>query len=664
MEISGILNQIDQRQFVLPEFQRGYVWSREQVRGLFTSLYRRYPVGGFLVWTTQPDSEAVRGGTAQPGSAATLLLDGQQRATSLYGVMRGRPPEFFQGDERAFTGLYFNVDTEVFEFYGPVKMRDKPLWVSVTGLFREGTKSVLAQLEECTDDPYARLDYMQRLTELHSIGSIDLHIAQVPGEDRTIDEVVDIFNRVNSGGTKLSSADLALARLCGAAPQTRQELRRLLDGWAQEGFDFKLEWLLRCVTAAATGQASFDGLRDVSASEFSTALKKASQSIDFVLNLLGARLGIDHDRVLAGKTAFATLSRLVADSGGKVTDIAEQHKILYWYIHSFLWGRYSASAETNLRRDLVAAEQGGIDGLIDELERSRGSLELRPDDFDWWSVGARFYPLLYIMTRLGRAQDLVNGLPLSHSLHGHLNNLHKHHIFPKRRLYDEGMTQPQVNALANFCFLTAGSNWAISDDDPASYLRQIEQENPGVLASQWIPQDQALWQIGRYSEFLAARRALLSAAANEMLAALREGRHPAPAEQPGAQPPARPAPDGRPAGPADYGEGDDSVVAVVCQLADQLGIAAPEPHFEISDAETGDVLAIADVAWPQGIQPGRTEPVAFLLEPDPATQAHLGELGYRYFTDTQKLIWHLEELLGIDIDGDQVVGEAEPPPVI
>ena len=224
------------------------------------------------------------------------------------------------------------------------------------------------------------------------------------------------------------------------------------------------------------------------------------------------------------------------------------------------------------------------------------------------------------------------------------------------------MTRAQVNALANFCFLTAGSNWAISDDDPASYLRHIEQDNPGVLASQWIPQDQALWQIGRYPEFLAARRSLLSAAANDMLAALREGRHPAPAEQPEKEPPPRPGPDGRTAGPADYGEEDDSDVAAICHLAEQLVIAAPEPHFEISDDDTGEVLAIADIAWPQGIQPGRTEPVALLFEPDPETQAHLGEIGYRYFTDTRKLVWHLEELLGIDIDGDQVVGEAEPPP--
>ncbi len=659
MEISAILSQIEQGQFALPEFQRGYVWSREQVRGLFSSLYRRYPVGGFLVWTTQPDRDAVRGGAAQPGAPVTLLLDGQQRATSLYGVMRGRPPKFFQGDERAFTSLYFNVDEEVFEFYGPVKMRDDPHWISVTDLFRHGPRGMVAQLRKCTEDTEALLDYQQRLTDLYTIGSIDLHIAHIPGHDRPIDEVVDIFNRVNSGGTKLSSADLALAKLCGEAPQSRQELRQLLAGWEQNGYYFKLEWLLRCVTAVATGQASFGALRGVSVSDFSNALKKTAQSIDFALNLLGTGLGIDHDRVLAGKYAFTSLSRLVSNNGGTVNDLADQHKILYWYVHSFLWGRYSGSAETNLRRDLVALEDGGVEGLIAELERWRGGLELKADDFDWWSVGARFYPLLYMMTRLSRARDLVNGLPLSLSMHGHLNQLHKHHIFPRNRLYREEMSQAQVNALANFCFLTAGSNWAISDDDPASYLHEIEQRNPGVLASQWIPIDEALWQIDRYPEFLAARRSLLAEAANSILAALREGRHPAPPPQTELPTQAHVAAQVSPARPA-WDEEDDRDILALRQLAADLRIAAPETHYEIADTDTGEPLAMADVAWPQGIQPGLTEPVALLFDPDAETEERLGELGYRFFTTPRRLIWHLEQLLGIDIDGDQIIGEAEP----
>ena len=90
----------------MPEFQRGYVWNREQVRALMDSLYRRYPAGTLLVWISRTDEAQARGdGELQPGTVR-LLLDGQQRMTSLYGVIKGRPSEFFEGNKEAFTALF------------------------------------------------------------------------------------------------------------------------------------------------------------------------------------------------------------------------------------------------------------------------------------------------------------------------------------------------------------------------------------------------------------------------------------------------------------------------------------------------------------------------------------------------------------------------------
>ena len=129
---------------------------------------------------------------------------------------------------------------------------------------------------------------------------------------------------------------------------------------------------------------------------------------------------------------------------------------------------------------------------------------MRPDDFDNWSVGARFYPLLYILTRVNASRDIANGMRLSHALLGKQSELQVRQIVPKKRLYDAGYGRPEVNALANFCFLTAHGNQSISASDPAVYLAQAEERNPGVLASQWIPQDETLWHIDRYRAFLAA----------------------------------------------------------------------------------------------------------------------------------------------------------------
>src|SRR5215217_6440907 len=103
MKIKVILELIDAGDIALPEFQRGYVWNRDQVRGLFTSLYRGYPVGSLMTWNTRAETAAARGGVSTDGTVK-LLLDGQQRITSLYGVIRGRAPQFFEGNKQAFTG--------------------------------------------------------------------------------------------------------------------------------------------------------------------------------------------------------------------------------------------------------------------------------------------------------------------------------------------------------------------------------------------------------------------------------------------------------------------------------------------------------------------------------------------------------------------------------
>src|SRR6185312_7778601 len=112
VKVTDILASIDQGTMALPEFQRGYVWSRDQVRGLMQSLYKRYPVGSLLVWQTQADVTALKGAQPPFGNIVQLLLDGQQRVTTLYGIMRGEAPPFFQGNEKAFNDLYFDLRTE------------------------------------------------------------------------------------------------------------------------------------------------------------------------------------------------------------------------------------------------------------------------------------------------------------------------------------------------------------------------------------------------------------------------------------------------------------------------------------------------------------------------------------------------------------------------
>ena len=147
MKIATILAHVDSGHMALPQFQRGYVWNRNQVRELFRSLYLRHPVGGLLTWNTESETADKRGeGPTVPGMV-DLLLDGQQRITSIYGVVHGRPPQFFEGDTKAFTGLQFHLGSETFEFYQQSKMHADPLWIDVSTLMKEGAEPFFEKLK-------------------------------------------------------------------------------------------------------------------------------------------------------------------------------------------------------------------------------------------------------------------------------------------------------------------------------------------------------------------------------------------------------------------------------------------------------------------------------------------------------------------------------------
>jgi hypothetical protein len=340
MKLSTILDQIDMGSIALPEFQRGYVWNRDQVRKLMRSLYLGYPVGSLLMWETKTESANARGDAPLATGTVKLLLDGQQRITSLYGIVRGKPPAFFDGDASRFTNLYFNMDTEEFEFYGPVKMRDDPLWISVTDLMQVGVGLFIQKLMIVPELLGNIQAYINRLNAIENIKSRDFYIDNVTGEDKTVDIVVEIFNEVNSGGTKLSKGDLALAKICASWPEARDEMKQRLDKWGRAGFYFKLDWLLRCINTTTTAEALFTALKDVSVSDFHEGLLRAEHHIDYFLNLIASRLGLDHDRVLGSRYSFPLLVRYLEQRGGKLSNHRERDKLLYWYIHNILWGRY------------------------------------------------------------------------------------------------------------------------------------------------------------------------------------------------------------------------------------------------------------------------------------------------------------------------------------
>lgn len=163
-------------------------------------------------------------------------------------------------------------------------------------------------------------DYVGRLSKLLGITDIDLHIEEVTGADKSLDVVVDIFNRVNSGGTKLSKGDLALAKICADWPEARETMKIRLKGWQAAGYEFNLDWLLRSVNTVLTGEAKFLYLHDKGADEIETALERATKHIDSCLNMISSRLGLDHDQVFFGRFGVPVIVRFLDKHGGALNE--------------------------------------------------------------------------------------------------------------------------------------------------------------------------------------------------------------------------------------------------------------------------------------------------------------------------------------------------------
>src|SRR5690606_29056923 len=105
---------------------------------------------------------------------------GQQRVTSLYGVIRGEAPKFFEGNAKAFTGLHFNVEDESFEFYAPVKMKNDPAWIDVSALFKNGPGAFFpAMMDLAAGDAERQGMLFNRLLGVANIDKRDFHIEEV-----------------------------------------------------------------------------------------------------------------------------------------------------------------------------------------------------------------------------------------------------------------------------------------------------------------------------------------------------------------------------------------------------------------------------------------------------------------------------------------------------
>lgn len=538
MKIDQLLNEVENTQIVLPEFQREYVWSLENAKQLFVSLFKSYPTGSLLFWqATEEELPEIKNNAISPhkGGLTNVILDGQQRITTLYLIMKGKIPPYYtavdlKNDPRH---LYFNLKTGEFQYYMSSKMETNPLWQKVTDCFSPGTvhpfEIASRYLKEHPDEEKEALTetIYTSLTCLQNIRTTNYPVQIVPSDAR-IDEAIDVFDRVNSLGTKLTDAELVLTHITGKWPYARRTLKEKIQQLDTENFAFDLDFLTRCLVVALTGSPLYKDNKKLdyatyTKDDYLQAWKGVDRSLDYLIPILRQDAYINGTQDLSTTTV---LIPLVANLIKNNVRFSEQMKFgfLYWMNLALIWSRYSGQTESRLDKDVHLATSGemAISSLVAEIEDQRGRLGIKPSDLEGRVAGHPLYRALYMATKHARAIDWSDGGPIYDRI-GDNYSIQSHHIFPQALLYANGynsenhLDKKKVNEIANRAFITRDTNFRISDQNPAEYLPRIEAAYPGALERQFIPMNQELWDIRNYERFLEERRKNIATEINAYL---------------------------------------------------------------------------------------------------------------------------------------------------
>lgn len=533
MKIDDLLDEIRKQDLVLPEFQREYVWSRNQAKQLLGSLLKSYPVGALLFWKTDhpPDLKNVDKLPEKLGMIR-VLLDGQQRLTTLYMLIEGEiPPYYTEADIRTDPrDIYYNLDTKEPQYYQVSRMRGNPLWRRVTDCFNGSSINVFEiakQRSESDQEAFTLAQqYNDNLTQLCNIKELDLPGQMVPYH-ATLDEAIDIFDLVNRQGTKLSDAELALTHMTGKWPTARRVMKSKIEELRHQHFHFDLKFMTRALTGVVTRRALVEAVHESPRADLEAGWTRLSKILDYLANMLPAHAFIHSTKDLSTTNALVPLVVYLSLHEEKFPHEKAIKHAVNWLYAALMWARYTAQTDQRLEHDvsLILREEAPWDTLRAQIIDQRGRIDVKPSDFEGRGAQHPFYRAVHILAKVHGAVDWRNGSPLSQP-HGSSYQIHNHHIFPQSLLYKSGydpenhLQRKVVNEIANIAFLTSSTNIWFSDQPPEKYLPEVEKSYPGALSKQFIPMDPELWKVERYADFLEARRKLIAQKLNEFMASL------------------------------------------------------------------------------------------------------------------------------------------------
>ena len=528
--VNAILGMIDAEQFVIPEIQRPFVWKRSQVRDLIDSLYNGYPTGYIITWKN-PDVQTKDGGVA---NGKHVLIDGQQRVTALMAAISGMEvldDDFNKGRIKIAFNPFAEDTSKRFAVQDASHLKNKRWIPDISEIFKTGFDAFSFAMEYSKNNPDIEPNQVNdAITKLKDIANRQIGVVEL-AHSLDIDEVTEIFIRINSKGTTLSQSDFVMSKMASDLTHGGNLLRKVVDYFChlavkpefypqmQKDEEFgkteyasKIAWLkddfedvydpdygdmLRVAFMYSFDRGKLADLvsllsgRDFETREFKDEIVEESYEKlregllkfineynfeQFVLAIKGA--GYTSGRLLNSQMtldfAYMLFLRLQKDPG--ISHAQVKHYVQKWFVLSTLTGRYVGSPETVMSKDIRSINEKGFVPYFKEIEAS-----VLPETF--WTVtlpqslettsvsGPAFNTFLAAQNTLNCNSLFMNGTMMRDliSISGDV-----HHIFPKAYLKKNGVdSQSKYNQVANYTYLDTQVNKEIGEDAPNEYFATV-----------------------------------------------------------------------------------------------------------------------------------------------------------------------------------------------
>lgn len=531
--VHAILGLIEAEDFVIPEIQRPFVWKRSQVRDLIDSLYNGYPTGYIITWKN-PDVKTKDGGKA---NGKKVLIDGQQRVTALMAAISGK--EVLDDDfNKERIKIAFNPlaedETKRFAVQDASHLKDKKWIPDISVLFTAGFKQRAFENEYANDNPGVDLDDLsETLSRLKGIANRQIGVIELDAS-LEIDEVTEIFIRINSKGTALSQSDFVMSKMAADTDHNGSLMRKTVDYFChlavkpdfysqmikdQEFQDSKyaakIKWLANdyddiydpnfgdMLRVSFMHQFRRGKLADLvsllSGRDFITkeyrddiiddSYQKLDQGImnfinqyhfsQFVMAIKGA--GFVSSKQLNSQMTldFAYTLYLLLLDDPEIPNVQIKRYVQKWFVLSTLTSRYIGSPESQMDRDMRSIGEKGFLKFLSEIEASALSETFwtvtLPQNLETSSVNSpAFNTFLAAQINQNCNSMLMNGTKIADliTISGDV-----HHIFPKNYLQKNGIkSKTKYNQVANYIYLDTQVNKAISDEAPAVYFAKVKEQ--------------------------------------------------------------------------------------------------------------------------------------------------------------------------------------------